>query len=364
MVVNSKFISSDGKVQKFSDKNFQPAKAGDILMVMSDLPNGKALAKTFMVPQADKYAVNQRVCILRAKRGVPAYFRYQLNRNVYFLGFDDGVQQTHLLNRIFLECPVVVPETIEEQRAIAQALSDTDDLIVSLDALIAKKRDIKQGAMQQLLSGKRRLPGLSGEWKGKRVGDLAACMRGVTYKGDGDLRESANSHTRMLLRSNNIYEGKLTFQDVQHVVCERVKDSQLLQAGDILLCMANGSKALVGKSALVDADYPNLTFGAFMGCLRPHNRQDGAFLHSLFQTQAYRMQIADALSGSSINNLSPKQIEGLSFLLPDAAERVEIANYLQAFERDEGAHREQRAKVIAIRQGMMQQLLTGSIRLI
>lgn len=250
-----------------------------------------------------------------------------------------------------------------DQRAIAQALTDIDDLITSLDALIAKKRAIRQGAMQQLLTGKRRLPGFSGEWAVGKVGDLASCLRGVSYNGDGDLRESAQPNTRILLRSNNIYEGKLTFSDVQHVVCEKVKAIQLLQAGDILLCMANGSKALVGKSALVDDDYPNLTFGAFMGCLRSHNPQDGAYLHFLFQMREYRLQIVDALSGSSINNLAPRQIEGLVFPLPDAAERHQIASYLQDFENDEDAQREHLRKLNAIRQGMMQQLLAGRIRL-
>lgn len=218
--------------------------------------------------------------------------------------------------------------------------------------------------MQQLLTGKRRLPGFSGEWVIGQVGDLSICLRGVSYKGDTDLRESETTSTRTLLRSNNVYDGKLVFTDVQHVACERVKFSQLLQKDDILLCMANGSKSLVGKSALFDRTCPNLTFGAFMGCLRPHQKQDGSFLHFLFQTEKYRMQISDVLSGSSINNLAPKQIEGLTFPFPDFEERVAITECLQSFEFDEAAHQNTRNKLKSMRQGMMQQLLTGRIRLI
>ena len=112
VVVNSKFISSDGQIAKYSDSNFCPARHGDILMVMSDLPNGKALAKCFVVDEDHTYAVNQRICILRPKKADSRFFSYQLNRNPYFMAFDDGVQQTHLLNGVFRACPVIVPPTL------------------------------------------------------------------------------------------------------------------------------------------------------------------------------------------------------------------------------------------------------------
>lgn len=163
IVVNSKFISTEGEVRKYSDECFCPTTTGETLFVMSDLPNGRALAKCFIVDADDRYAVNQRICSFKPRKGDPKYFFYTLNRNPYFLSFDDGVQQTHLLNAVILNCPVKVPPTEKEQRAIAKALSDMDALINSLDALLAKKRLIKQGTMQQLLTGKKRLPGFSGD---------------------------------------------------------------------------------------------------------------------------------------------------------------------------------------------------------
>ena len=99
--VNSKFISTDGEVRKYSTANFCPAKKNDVLLVMSDLPNGRALAKAYLVEKDDLYAVNQRVCALTAYRDCAQYLFYALNRNPYFLRFDDGVNQTHLLNPVF-----------------------------------------------------------------------------------------------------------------------------------------------------------------------------------------------------------------------------------------------------------------------
>ena len=104
-VVNSKFISSEGKVSKQSSDNFCPAKKGDILTVLSDLPNGKALAKTYYVNVSMKYAVNQRICIWRSKKDYPLFLSYIMNRHKYFMKFDDGVTQTHILNHHIEKCP-------------------------------------------------------------------------------------------------------------------------------------------------------------------------------------------------------------------------------------------------------------------
>ena len=163
--VNSKFISTDGKVRKYVTANFCSGRQGDILMVMSDLPNGKALAKAYVVDQDNLYAVNQRVCALTPYRDDSKYLFYILNRNPYFLKLDDGVNQTHLLNPVFKKCLLPLPPTKAEQGAIAEALSDADALIESLEQLLAKNRQLKQGAMQELLTGKKRLPGFSGKWE-------------------------------------------------------------------------------------------------------------------------------------------------------------------------------------------------------
>ncbi|MDV6267752.1 restriction endonuclease subunit S [Rhodococcus globerulus] len=138
VVVNSKFISTDGTVRKYCTVNLTPAREGDVLMVMSDLPNGRALAKCFLVDESDKYAVNQRVCIFRSKYYDPRYLRYVLNRNPYFMAFDDGVQQTHLLNDPIRKCPIALPSR-SEQKAIGDALTDADNLIAAIERLIAKK---------------------------------------------------------------------------------------------------------------------------------------------------------------------------------------------------------------------------------
>jgi type I restriction enzyme S subunit len=113
--VNARFISTNGAAVKRCSENLTPAVPGDILMVMSDLPNGRALARSFLVDDRDQYAVNQRVCRIRPQRGSASYFSYLLNRNPQLLMYNDGKEQTHLSNSNFKLLQLLVPPETEQQ---------------------------------------------------------------------------------------------------------------------------------------------------------------------------------------------------------------------------------------------------------
>lgn len=156
-VVNSKFISTQGKVAKASNENLCPLFKNDITMVMSDIPNGKALAKCFYIPEDDKYTLNQRICALTAKDGTDSKFLYyQMNRNNYYLAFNNGVSQTNLKKEEVLECPLLMPD-IEEQIQIVKVLETADQELKSYEAKLEALQLQKKGLMQQLLTGKIRV---------------------------------------------------------------------------------------------------------------------------------------------------------------------------------------------------------------
>lgn len=150
IVVNSKFISTNGEVKKYTNEAFCLAKKGDILMVLSDVPNGRAIAKCFFVDENDRYTVNQRICKLSPKKAVGIMLFYSLNRNPYFLAFDDGVKQTNLRKDDVLNFPLLLPKDFEEQQKIADCLSSLDDLISSHAQKIEDLKAHKKGLMQQL----------------------------------------------------------------------------------------------------------------------------------------------------------------------------------------------------------------------
>lgn len=157
IVVNSKFISAEGNVVKFTNQNLSPLLINDITLVMSDIPNGKALAKCFLIEEDNKYSLNQRICSLKAENGTDSKFLfYMLNRNQYFLAFNNGVSQTNLRKDEVLECPLMMP-SIDEQIKIASFLNKLDKEIRILKYELIYYQKQKQGLMQQLLTGKMRV---------------------------------------------------------------------------------------------------------------------------------------------------------------------------------------------------------------
>ena len=106
IIVNSKFISTDGRVAKYSHKQICPLFTDDVLIVMSDLPNGKALAKTFLVDKNDRYTLNQRIGCITIKDKLelfPKFFNYYLNRTPQLLKYNNGIDQTNLRKKQILD---------------------------------------------------------------------------------------------------------------------------------------------------------------------------------------------------------------------------------------------------------------------
>lgn len=150
IVVNSKFISTDGEVAKYSNTAFCLAEKGDVLMVLSDVPNGRAIAKCFYVSEENKYTVNQRICKITSIDSDSLFLYYIMNRNPYFLSFDDGVKQTNLRNDDVQSFPFLIPDDIEEQQKIASCLSSLDELITAQAERIEQLKEHKKGLMQGL----------------------------------------------------------------------------------------------------------------------------------------------------------------------------------------------------------------------
>ena len=150
VVVNSKFVASQSLVKKFCNELIFPLNESDITMVMSDVPNGKALAKCYLIPESNRYTLNQRICALRSNGLViNQYLIYQLNRNSFYLKFDTGVGQTNLKKNDVLSCPLSTPN-IEEQTKIANFLVATDRKIELANSELEKAKQWKKGLLQQM----------------------------------------------------------------------------------------------------------------------------------------------------------------------------------------------------------------------
>ena len=258
---------------------------------------------------------------------------------------------------------IPLPPTLSEQEKIASALSKIDQLINDLGALIEKKKAIKQGTMQDLLTAKRRLKGFTGKWEEARLCDLGLIIRGVSFKPEQASVDYKNEYI-CLLRSNNIENARINYENIIYVDSACVNEHQFMRHDDILICAANGSRNLVGKAGRKIDDRLN-TFGAFMCVFRCKDAKNAPFVSFLLQSSSYFKQLDEILSGSAINNLNAKQFENMVFLTPPTlAEQNAIANILSSMDTEITNLEQKRDKYIAIKQGMMQNLLTGKIRLI
>lgn len=145
VVVNSKFISTNGEVRKYTNNQICPLYIDDILMVMSDLPNGRALAKCFLVDENDKYSLNQRIGAFHVKEKVVTtrFLFYVLNRNPQLLRFDNGVDQTNLKKDDILNISIPVPP-MDVQNRLVYVLDNFDaicsDLNIGLPAEIEARK--------------------------------------------------------------------------------------------------------------------------------------------------------------------------------------------------------------------------------
>jgi type I restriction enzyme, S subunit len=165
-----------------------------------------------------------------------------------------------------------------------------------------------------------------------KIGELAIGIRGVSYRPE-HLQEEISPNRTVLLRSTNIQGGRLDFESIQIVPNYLVKTAQEVREADLVVCMSNGSRALVGKAARFNGEYGlPLTVGAFCSVFHPKNGIDSGFLHHVFQGEQFRRSIDIILSGSAINNLKNSDVEGICITGHAPAARKKIADILDAID--------------------------------
>jgi type I restriction enzyme, S subunit len=253
----------------------------------------------------------------------------------------------------------VVPMPLpDEQRAIATALSDVDALLAAQDKLIAKKRDIKQAAMQLLLTGKQRLPGFSGEWEAKRLGEVATVLKGSGL---------SKSKVSQAGSSKCVLYGELftTYSRIITKVCSSTDSNEGLPSvyGDVLL---PGSTTTVGIDLAIASALlrDGVLLGGDINVVRAKGRSYSSEFLAYLLTEEKRNQIADMAQGITIIHLYGKSLLKLELCLPSLEEQTAIAAVLSDMDTDLAALEQQRDKTRALKQGMMQELLTGRIRLV
>lgn len=193
------------------------------------------------------------------------------------------------------------------------------------------------------------------------IGSLAKGIRGVSYK-PHQLREDIGNDDFYLFRSNNIQDGKIYMNDLRIVDKICVSNKQKLTKGDIIVCMSNGSRSLVGKSALIKNLNGNYCVGSFCSTFRAIKGVNHEFVYQVFRSDMFKNSIDIILSGSAINNLQNNHIEELKFILPNSTvDQDNIAKILGKADETIEQTEQLILKYQRIKTGLMQDLLTKGI---
>ena len=330
-------------------------KKGDVLLTKDGANTGNAALNTL----DEEFSLLSSVAMLRfdEQQNCPSFFLQQIlsgdgQRRIKDAMSGNAITRLTLAKINRLKFPFC---KLPEQRAIAAALSDVDALLGGLDRLIAKKRDLKQAAMQQLLTGQTRLPGFSGAWEVKRLGELAEMGSGGTplssvsaYYGGGIPWVSIADMTK---------GGKVIAMTATTLTPLGLANSaaHMFPTGTVLYAMY----ASLGECSI--AAIPVCTSQAILG-IRPKDHLDNEFLY-YFLTSIKSVVKMLGQQGTQAN-LNKGMVQDLRFGCPSRQEQTAIAAVLSDMDAELAALEARRDKTRNLKQAMMQELLTGRIRLV
>ena len=333
-------------------------KAGDLLTARTGYPG-----TTSIVPPQYEGAQSFTTLITRPRRSLvdSEYLCCFINSEAgqtYFEQNQIGGGQKNVNAGSLKYLAVPLPPTKAEQEAIAEALSDADALIESLEQLLVKKRQLKQGAMQELLTGKKRLPGFSGEWEVKRLGELADIHSGGTpgttqpQFWDGDILWCTPTDITAL-------KGFKYLNSTSRTISQqglKVSSAELIPANSIAMT----SRATIGECAI--NQLPITTNQGFKNFV-PSGTVDVEFLYYLLLTQ--KQGFISLCGGSTFLEIGKSQLAAYEVRLPATkSEQTAIATILSDMDAEIAALETKLTKARNLKQGMMQELLTGRIRLV
>jgi type I restriction enzyme S subunit len=305
-------------------------------------------------------ACNQQINAVIPKDGNISEFLYYLfcyNKKV--LLENAGTTATSIVSKsTFKQLQFAVPEPLE-QNTIADILSDVDALIVSLEKLIAKKRAIKTSAMQQLLTGKKRLPGFSGQWKEMRLREI-----GQFLKGSGVRKDDTLSGNIPCIRYGEIYTHHNDYIRAFYswISPEVASTATRIKRGDILFAGSGETKEEIGKCVAFLDDIEAYAGGDIV--ILRNVAADSLFLGYYLNEDVINRQKTSKGQGDAIVHISATALAEIIGKFPPVPEQTVIANILMDIDAEINAYELKHDKILLLKQGMMQELLTGRTRLV
>jgi len=343
VVVNSKFISTDGRVAKFSNIQICPLFKDDILLVMSDLPNGRALSRTFIVDADDRYTLNQRIGRITVKNQekiLPKFLHCFLNRTPQLLKYDNGVDQTNLRKDQILGVKIPIP-SLEDQSEIVRILDTftalTAELIAELSAELSDRQKQYNYYRDRLLTFE------EGEVEWKTLGDL--CVIGDGLHGTPKYDDSGEYY---FINGNNLDNGRIVYNDKTKKVDELIfkKHGIVFTVESTVFMSINGT---IGSVSFFNNE--KIVLGKSVAFFNIKSSElYSRFLFYFLLTEYSKNYFEAQKTGSTIKNLGLKALRTFKIPIPPLAEQVRIASLLDKFDTLTTSISEGLPREIALRQ--------------
>ncbi len=318
------------------------------IIVLRDLvPSGPSIGLMVQISEQETFVLAQGVYGFKVNENVSPSYLVQLSNTYWYRKLANSIMvgstQVHITNTAFKRAQIPLPP-FHEQEAIAEALSDTDALIEVLEQLLTKKRQIKQGAMQELLTGKRRLPGYSEKWNTRKLGSITEIIMGQSPRSS---QYNTNGLGLPLIQGNADILNRKTIKRV--FTTEVTKRGR---SGDILMSV----RAPVGEISRAMFD---VCLGRGVCAIRYPN---DFIYHAMIAKEPAWVKLS---KGSTFDAVNSADINDFEIELPfGKKEQSSIAKILSDIDTGIAALEEKITKTRQIKQGMIQELLTGRIRLL
>lgn len=310
IVVNSKFVSTNGTVIKHSNMQNEPLAQNEIAFVLSDVPNGRAIARTFLVEENDKYTLNQRIAGITSSENTYPYFLHILmNRHPYFLAFDDGVKQTNLSVSDVLNFETYYPE-YEEQKQIGEYFRNLDRLIT-----------LHQRKCQ--IDGCRFQSPLAITWEQRKFSELVQIERGGSPRPIDDFITDAPNGLNWVKIGDAPTQGNYITKTAEKIRPEGLPKTREVHPGDLILSnsMSFGKPYIMGIDGCIHDGWLLIrnTYGVF----------DLTFLCHLLGTPQMLSQYRSLAAGSTVNNLNKELVGNIYVTIPSITEQRVLGAYLE-----------------------------------
>ncbi|MDW8523163.1 restriction endonuclease subunit S [Enterococcus lactis] len=328
IVVNSKFVSTNGRVKKYTNIIIDPLKKNELAFVLSDVPNGKAIARTFLVDKEHRYSLNQRIAGITPHKDTDSYFlNVLMNRNPYFLKFDNGVGQTNL-TKADVENFIGHYPSYEEQQKIGTFFKQLDDTIALQQRKLDLLKETKKGFLQKMFpkNGAKvpeiRFPGFTEDWEQRKLSEMAGFSKGNGYS-KADLVEKGHPvilYGRLYTKYETVIEKVDTFAELK-------EKSVISNGGEVIVPASGETPEDISRASVVDVS--GVALGGDLNIIKTKSELDPTFLALTISNGSQQKEMTKRAQGKSVVHLHNSDLKEVNLLYPKLDEQVKIGSFFK-----------------------------------